>query len=121
MRKSAELWKAERSSLANLLLEPRVTVPAALRDDFSLSDFSACDRQCRGGGGDMTYTIHASKDGHMTQTLRIDPEIAVAKARALLDTGWEVHITDQAGQRYRPEAFDRLRSSSSIDSVLSFY
>ena len=69
----------------------------------------------------MTFTIHASKDGHMTQTLRIDPEVAVAKARALLDTGWEVHITDQAGQRYRPEAFDRLCSSSSKDSLLSFY
>jgi hypothetical protein len=35
----------------------------------------------------------ASKDGHMTQTLRIDPEVAVAKARALLDTGWEVCIS----------------------------
>jgi hypothetical protein len=69
----------------------------------------------------MTFTIHASKDGHMTQTLRIDPEIAVAKARALLDTGWEVHITDPAGQRYRPEAFDRLCSFSSINGALSFY
>jgi hypothetical protein len=69
----------------------------------------------------MTFTIHASKDGHMTQTLRIDPEIAVAKARALLDTGWEVHITDQAGQRYRPEAFDRLCSYSSKDILLSLY
>jgi hypothetical protein len=69
----------------------------------------------------MTFTIHASKDGHMTQTLRIDPEIAVAKARALLDTGWEVHITDPAGHRYRPEAFGQLCSFSSTDGVLSFY
>jgi len=93
---------------------PIFNAPAALRDDFSLSDFSACDRLCRGrGGAEMTFTIHASKDGHMTQTLRIDPEVAVAKARALLDTGWEVHITDQADQRYRAEAFDRLCSYSS--------
>jgi hypothetical protein len=58
----------------------------------------------------------------MTQTLRIDPEVAVAKTRALLlDTGGAVHITDQADQRYRPEAFDRLCSYSSKDSLLSFY
>jgi hypothetical protein len=56
----------------------------------------------------MTFAIDASKDGHITQTLRIDPEVAVAKARDLLGRGWEVHITDQAGRRYRPEAFDRL-------------
>jgi hypothetical protein len=93
--------------------------PAALRDSFSLSSSFACDRQ--GRGGNMTFTIHASKDGHMTQTPRIDPEVAVAKARALLDRGWEMHITDQAGRRYRPEAFDRLCSSGSKDSVLSFY
>jgi hypothetical protein len=31
----------------------------------------------------MTFTIHASKDGHMTQTLRIDPEIAVEGARPI--------------------------------------
>jgi hypothetical protein len=69
----------------------------------------------------MAFAIHASKDGHITQTLRIDPEVAVAKARDLLGRGWEVHITDQAGRRYRPEAFDRLCASSSKDSVLSFY
>jgi hypothetical protein len=61
----------------------------------------------------MTFTIHASKDGLILQTIRIDPEIAVAKALALMDTGWEVHVTDPAGQQYRPETFDGLRSSSS--------
>ena len=34
----------------------------------------------------MTFAIHAS-DGHITQTLRIDPEVAVAKARDLLGRG----------------------------------
>lgn len=68
----------------------------------------------------MTFAIHAS-DGHITQTLRIDPEVAVAKARDLLGRSWEVHITDQAGRRYRPEAFDRPCASGSKDSVLSFY
>jgi hypothetical protein len=59
----------------------------------------------------MTFAIHASKDGHITQTLRIDPEVAVAKARDLLGRGWEVHITDQAAgdiaQRHST-AFARL-------------
>ena len=92
-------------SLTNYFCEPRLAVPVALRVTFSLSNSFACDRLCRGRGGDMTFAIHAS-DGHITQTLRIDPEVAVAKARDLLGRGWEVHITDQAGRRYRPEAFD---------------
>jgi hypothetical protein len=35
----------------------------------------------------MTFAIPASKDWHITQTLRIDPEVAVAKARDLLGRG----------------------------------
>ena len=27
----------------------------------------------------MTFTIHSSKDGHMTQTLRIDPELLLRR------------------------------------------
>jgi hypothetical protein len=108
VRKPAELRETKRCSLTNYFCELRLAAPAALRDSFSLSNSFACDRLCRGRGGDMTFAIHASKDGHITQTLRIDPEVAVAKARDLLGRGWEVHITDQAGRRYRPEAFNRL-------------
>ena len=56
----------------------------------------------------MTFTIHASKGGLIAQTLRLDPQVAVAKARSLLQTGWEVHITDTAGQRYSSDNFHRL-------------
>ncbi|MBR1153719.1 hypothetical protein [Bradyrhizobium sp. JYMT SZCCT0428] len=60
----------------------------------------------------MTFTIHASKDEHIAQTLRLDPLVAVTKARSLLDVGWEVHITDTAGQRYPPDKFDDLLPST---------
>ena len=39
----------------------------------------------------MTFTIHASKDGHLVQTLRLKPQAAVSKARSLNKAGWEVH------------------------------
>ena len=58
----------------------------------------------------MTFTIHASKDGHLAQTMRLGPLVAVTKARSLLDVGWEVHITDHAGLRYLPDKFDDLLS-----------
>jgi hypothetical protein len=63
----------------------------------------------------MTFTIHASKNGHIAQTMRLDPLVAVTKARSLLDVGWEVHITDPAGQRYRPDKFHRLLSPTNIE------
>jgi hypothetical protein len=58
----------------------------------------------------MTFTIHASKGGHIAQTIRLDPLVAVTKARSLLQAGWEVHITDTAGHRYRPDSFRHLLS-----------
>jgi hypothetical protein len=56
----------------------------------------------------MTFTIHASKDGHLMQTLRLRPQAAVLKARSLKNAGWEVHITNQHGDSYRPQTFDEL-------------
>jgi hypothetical protein len=41
----------------------------------------------------MTFTIHASKDGHLMQTLRLRPGAAVSKARSLKNVGWEVYIS----------------------------
>ena len=38
----------------------------------------------------MTFTIHASKDGHLVQTLRLKPQAAVC---SLNKGGLEVHIT----------------------------
>ena len=54
----------------------------------------------------MTFTIHASKDGYLMQTLRLRPHAAVSKARGLKNAGWEVHITNQHGDSYRPKTFD---------------
>lgn len=54
------------------------------------------------------FTIHASKDGESTQTMRLGPTITVAKARELAKYGWQVHITDADGLRYGPEKFHEL-------------
>jgi hypothetical protein len=56
----------------------------------------------------MTFTIHASKDGQSVTTVRIGPTITVAKVRELSKYGWDVHITDEGGQRYGPDKFDDL-------------
>jgi hypothetical protein len=56
----------------------------------------------------MTFTIHASKDGHLVQTLRLKPQAAVSKARSLNKAGWEVHITDAQGASFSPPMFGEL-------------
>ena len=58
----------------------------------------------------MTYTIHASKGSETVQTMRISPTVTVAKARVLLKTGWQVHITDADGQQYLPDTFEKILS-----------
>ena len=62
------------------------------------------------GEGTMTYAIHASRDGRSVVTIRISPAVAVEKARALEELGWQVHVTDSAGHQYDPQDFDRLSS-----------
>lgn len=56
----------------------------------------------------MAFTIHASKDGHVMQTLRLGARVAAEKARALFKQGWDVHVTDQAGRRYSFDAPEGL-------------
>jgi hypothetical protein len=56
----------------------------------------------------MAFTIHASKDGHVTQTLRLKPQAAVSKALSLNKAGWEVHITTSLGASYSPLMFGEL-------------
>ena len=58
----------------------------------------------------MTYAIHASRDGQSVVTIRISPTVAVDKARALEQLGWQVHVTDSAGHQFDPQDFDRLLS-----------
>ena len=91
--------QARRSFERYLVDVSQATWRAALRERFSLLERVACDRlvlQGR-GGATMTFTIHASKDGHLMQTLRLKPQAAVSKARSLKNAGWEVHITNQHG------------------------
>jgi hypothetical protein len=57
-----------------------------------------------------TFTIHASRDGETIEAARTSPTMTVAKARALLNDGWQVHITDTNGRRYQPETFEQVLS-----------
>ncbi len=60
--------------------------------------------------GVMTFMIHASKNGQSVVTVRISPAVAVDKARVLESLGWQVHVTDSAGNQFDPSDFDRLSS-----------
>ena len=55
------------------------------------------------------FSIHASKDGQMVTTVRIGPTITMAKARTLLNEGWQVHVTDENGHQYGPEKHHPIR------------
>jgi hypothetical protein len=59
-------------------------------------------------GWEMAFTIHAPKDATRTQTIRINPESAVARARDLSASGWRVHITDPDSREFQSENFDDL-------------
>jgi hypothetical protein len=60
----------------------------------------------------MAFTIHASKDGCIMQTLRLGAPVAAEKARALFKQGWDVHVTDQAGRRYSFDLSEGLEPSN---------
>jgi hypothetical protein len=62
----------------------------------------------------MTFTIHASRDGHIVQTMRIDVTTAIERAQLLRRSGWQVHITDSRGERFQPQQFDRLVAEEKI-------
>ena len=66
----------------------------------------AAPSQCRRG---MTiFTVHWSKDGGSGETHRINPVVAVAKARQLEASGYRVRITDRRGRQFKPGEFDQL-------------
>ena len=56
----------------------------------------------------MTFAIHGSKNGERIVTVRIRPDAAVDKARLLVSFGWQVHITDAAGQQFDMSEFDQF-------------
>jgi hypothetical protein len=57
-----------------------------------------------------SFTIHASKDGEWVETQGTSPTLIVAKANSLHKAGWDVHITDSNGRRYRPTRFNEVLS-----------
>ncbi len=56
----------------------------------------------------MTFFVHASKGHDVTVTVRLSAVVAIAKARSLLDEGWDVSIIGPDDIRYTPQAFDKL-------------
>jgi hypothetical protein len=56
----------------------------------------------------VSFTVHAAKNGETNETQRTSPTVTVAKARALFKSGWQVHIADSAGRRYAPSEFDEI-------------
>jgi hypothetical protein len=54
------------------------------------------------------FTVHWSKDGGSDETHRINSVVAVAKARQLEASGYQVRITDRRGRQFTPCEFDEL-------------
>jgi hypothetical protein len=52
--------------------------------------------------------VHASKAGESTRTLFISPVLAIAKARGLVKTGWQVHVVDADGRVFHSEELGHL-------------
>ena len=61
----------------------------------------------------VTFIVHASRGEDSATTIRLGVDAAIAKARTLVDEGWQVIITGPDGIRYSPPDFDRLLSGSS--------
>ena len=59
-------------------------------------------------GAAVTYIVNASRGEHATTTVRLSMVVAIAKANALRDQGWQVFITGPDGRRYDPSEFARL-------------
>jgi hypothetical protein len=66
------------------------------------------------------FTIHASKDGETIETVLMGPTMAVAKARTLSKSGWQVHVTDPDGRVFQPDKFDQLLSFDHIPPPIKF-
>ena len=60
----------------------------------------------------MTFIVHASKGDAVAITIRLQVVAAVAKARSLADTGWEVFIIGPDDRRYSPTDFYKLLACS---------
>jgi len=64
-------------------------------------------------GAAVTFTVNASKGEHTALTMRLSSAGAIAKARSLLDEGWQVVVIGPDGIRYEPSDFDKLLAAYS--------
>jgi hypothetical protein len=58
--------------------------------------------------GMTIFTVHWSRDGGCDETHRINSVVAVAKARQLEASGYQIRITDRWGRQFTPSEFDEL-------------
>ena len=58
----------------------------------------------------MTFIVHASRGEGATTTVRLSVVVAIAKALALAEEGWQIFIEGPDGTRYHPSEFDKLLS-----------
>jgi hypothetical protein len=59
----------------------------------------------------VTFIVHFSKGDGFSTTVPLNVIAAIAKARILVEEGWEVFITDGDGTQYQPCHFDKLEST----------
>jgi hypothetical protein len=58
----------------------------------------------------VAFIVQASRDNEATTTIRLSVVVAIAKAQALAEEGWQVFIIGPDDIRYYPDEFDRLLS-----------
>ena len=64
----------------------------------------------------MTFIIEAIKDDRRLTEIRSSAVVAVLLARKLAEEGFAVSISAPTGERYFPEKFNLLLTSTSLDS-----
>ncbi len=60
----------------------------------------------------MTFIVQASRGEDVTTTIRLSVVVAIAKALALAEDGWQVFIIGPDGARHYPSEFEKLLSFS---------
>ncbi len=60
----------------------------------------------------MTFIVQASRGEDVTTTIRLSVVVAIAKALALAEGGWQVFIIGPDGVHYYPPEFEKLLSFS---------
>lgn len=58
----------------------------------------------------MTFIVQASRGDEVTTTVRLSVVVAIAKALAFAEEGWQVFIVGPDGVRYEPSEFENLLS-----------